>query len=265
MHEWNYPPETVANLAHILVPEKDRKTLHSETLITCLAVTARMAAESVIPWNRRDEILTEEELIGHVKETVKNFIRPYRGSTIGYSSWQNSRWLLLGLLFGVGTADSLAHKERDVDVDVRYENGVWSLDIPGMKKLTDGQFYDVQTLRWCRRMAPNHVYDMPEETLMEIMLPAFRSVGRRRIDLPCEYPYTDSDFREIYQKALSSPLAKVPGYEWLTPDNAVCQLQWCLWNTSDEVLDLYMESCRWDDLCDSMKGDWEKYHEEVTL
>ena len=161
-----------------------------------------MAAESVIPWNRRNEVLTEEELIGHVKETVKNFIRSYRGSTIGYSSWQNSRWLLLGLLFGIGTADSLAHKERDVDVDVRYENGVWSLDIPGMKKLTDGQFYDVQTLRWCRRMAPNHVYDMPEETLMEIMLPAFRSVGRKRIDLPCEYPYTDSDFREIYRKEI---------------------------------------------------------------
>lgn len=145
MQNQNYRPETLANLAHALINRADRNLYKSDTFKLCLSVVTRMIADELVPEYRKDEILTEEELVECIKTYVQDAVKPYIGSHNGCLSWHDTRWIIFSLLFGVDTADSLLDNERNVDIEVTYENGVWSLEIPGMKKSVNGQFYDC---RW---------------------------------------------------------------------------------------------------------------------
>lgn len=261
MTKYDYKPETLANLGRVLI--KDKTLFASNSFNTLMSAVATMAGGCIIPWEKRDEVLFEYELVDCIKQYVSNVLRPYKGSWNGYRSWQEGKWLILALLFGKAAADSLlCVVEMDRDIDVEYENGAWSLKIPGYRKSEEGRFYTLPMLRWCKRMAPVILTMLPEKEFMDAMVPVYYEYGYKRMGLPKEYAYSDDDFKGIRKMAFEQPNAKI--YPIVTVENSVSQLEWALENASDDKAQI-IQKCEWDALCEAMEEKWESYKEEIYL
>lgn len=260
MTKYDYKPETLANLSRVLI--KDTALFASSAFTALMSVVAAMAGGCIIPWEKRDEILSEYELVDCIKQYVLSVMHPYKGSWSGHRSWQEGKWLVLSLLFGKGAADSLLKIETGKDIDIEYENGAWSLKIPGYQKSEEGRFYNVQMLRWCRRMAPVILTMLPENEFMDVMIPVYYEYGYKRVVLLKEYAYTDDDFEGIRKMAFEQPNAKI--YPIVTVENSVSRLEWVIKNASGDELPI-IQKCEWDTLCEAMEEEWEAYKDEMYL
>lgn len=269
MRTYECKKKTLDNLTCALIT--DKSPLSNENFRNYIDMLICMAADILIPWPERKSELSINDFLILIKDYVKESFKHYHGPIMGQAAHKQNKRLILSLLFGARAAESMVPVETEEDVLVfynfgaAYEKGNWSIQVPGYKRTKNGTLYDGKALKWCRRMAPAILNTENENSLVDIMMPAYLEYGWNRIHQENrmlrydEGEYAKCTFDGIRGLVMES--IDIP-YERLTPEKMVCHLEWCLEHTPENLQDI-VKNHDWDDLCKAMEEEWEIYLESV--
>lgn len=252
MRDIVYKYETLMNLACILFNKEQDAIGKSDAVLT------RIVAEALVPWHRRDDVIPKEDFVETIKSWLRLSFEEYHGSPQGYASVEAQQWTIYAILWGNKVADSLIALESRSDVTVSYENGKFSIDVPGTKKTMRGVCFTDKMAKWCRRMCPAVFYNITDTVMIDFMDEAYRKYGAFKMSLPAEPSYTDEEFEGIYSMVLGS------NYKRGSLERT-CMLDWCLKNAPEATVREYADSSDWDGLCTAMQGIWEEQIKNVKV
>lgn len=271
MRIYEYKKKTLDNLACALIT--DKSLFSNENFRNYIDMLICMAADILIPWPERKSELSINDFLILIKDYVKESFKHYHGPITGQAAHKQNKRLILSLLFGARAAESMMPVETEEDVVVfynfgaAYEKGNWSIQVPGYKRTKSGTLYDGKALKWCKRMAPAILNTENENSLVDIMMPAYLEYGWNRIHQENrmlrydEGEYAKCTFDGIRGLVMES--IDIP-YERLTPEKMVCHLEWCLEHTPENLQDI-VKNHDWGNLCEAMEDEWDEYLERKIM
>lgn len=165
--------ETLKRLGAILAP----KSPEGYRMVFALELK-----DIIIPVDRREDLITEQELVNLVCEAVINSFVPYKGSTIGCGSWKENRERLYRVLWGVDIGRALAARDfLGKPVECEYRNGAFWLSL---LPEDGGMPYSERQLKWCRDNLPEFASNLTDREVIDAMYPAWEEFGDLSSSLP---------------------------------------------------------------------------------
>lgn len=178
----SYNEQTIKTLGEVLAPS---------CLVKYRIIFADMLKSIIIPWNKKETILSKSELIPLVTQAVCDSFKPYTGSHIGYSEYEKERKLLYTVLWGQKRGLSLMNEDFiNKPVTCTYDNEIEKFIISYLPDSRPVAYSELQ-LKWCKENAPKEKQDLSDAEITGYMYPAWLNFGSFNAHLPQPIPTSD--------------------------------------------------------------------------
>ncbi len=191
-----YNTKTLETLGEILAPDcpKDIQLIFADNLKSWC-----------IPWEQKEQKLSKQTLINHMKTTIFQSFDEYTGSTRGYMSYDQQRKLLYQLLFGKTAGESLLNRDfTTMTIGIGYNELRQKFTCSLLAKNPKLACSERQK-KWCLTQADKHLPDHLKSTsdpaiqnqILIDMFPAWQEFGDFNTSLPAERPVTEKQDQYI--------------------------------------------------------------------